>query len=292
MQRGNLMVGKRGLVMGVANEKSIAWGIAAAAAAQGAELAFSYQMEGFGKRLAPLADSIGSTIMIECDVAESGSVEACFDKLAGHWPTIDFVVHALAFSDKAELKGAYLDTSRDNFAATMMISAYSFTEVARAARKMMPDSGALLTLSFLGAQRSTPNYNVMGVAKAALEASVRYLAVDLGGESIRVNAISAGPMRTLAGAAITGARHIFRHAEENAPLRRNPSLDEVGRAGLYLLSDLSSGVTGEVHFVDGGFNSVGIPTRSRLGLYHSRFGHPHLGLLGARSRAPTPTHRQ
>ena len=259
MQRGNLMAGKRGLVMGVANEKSIAWGIAAAAAARGAEIAFSYQMEGFGKRLAPLAESIDSTIMIECDVAKPGSVEACFDKLAGHWPTIDFVVHALAFSEKAELKGAYLDTSRDNFAATMIISAYSFTEVARAARKMMPDGGALLTLSFLGAQRSTPNYNVMGVAKAALEASVRYLAVDLGSESIRVNAISAGPMRTLAGAAITGARHIFRHAEENAPLRRNPGLDEVGRAGLYLVSDLSSGVTGEVHFVDGGFNSVGLP---------------------------------
>jgi enoyl-[acyl-carrier protein] reductase I len=259
MQRGNLMAGKRGLIMGVANDKSIAWGIAAAAAQQGAEIAFSYQMEGFGKRLEPLARSIGSDIMIECDVAVPGAVERCFDSLAGHWPQIDFVVHALAFSDKAELKGAYLDTSRENFANTMMVSAYSFTEVARAARPLMSAGGALVTLSFLGAQRSTPNYNVMGVAKAALESSVRYLAVDLGGENIRVNAISAGPMRTLAGAAITGARHIFRHAEDNAPLRRNPGLDEVGRAGLYLISDLSSGVTGEVHFVDGGFNTVGIP---------------------------------
>ena len=259
MQKGQLLAGKRGLVMGVANEKSIAWGIAAAVAAQGAEIAFSYQMEGFGKRLKPLADSIGSTLLIECDVATDGAVESCFKKLAKNWPEIDFVVHALAFSDKAELKGAYLDTSRDNFINTMMISAYSFTEVARAARLMMPAGGSLVTLSYIGAQRITPNYNVMGVAKAALEASVRYLAVDLGGVSIRVNAISAGPMRTLAGSAITGARHILRHAEENAPLRRNPGLDEVGRAGLYLVSDLSSGVTGEVHFVDGGFNSVGIP---------------------------------
>jgi len=259
MNGGNLMAGKRGLVMGVANEKSIAWGIAAAAAEQGAEIAFSYQMAGFKKRLVPLASSIGSRIMIECDVAQPGAVESCFGTLAEEWPKIDFVVHALAFSDKAELKGAYLETSRENFANTMMISAYSFTEVARAARNIMPDGGALVTLSFLGAQRSTPNYNVMGVAKAALESSVRYLAVDLGGENIRVNALSAGPMRTLAGAAITGARHIFRHAEDNAPLMRNPGLDEVGRAGLYLVSDLSSGVTGEVHFVDGGFNTVGIP---------------------------------
>jgi enoyl-[acyl-carrier protein] reductase I len=259
MHCGNLMAGKRGLIMGVANEKSIAWGIAAAAAEQGAKIAFSYQMEGFGKRLEPLAKSIGSNIMIECDVAAPGSVEACFATLASHWPQIDFVVHALAFSDKSELKGAYLNTSRENFAKTMMVSAYSFTEVARAALPLMADGGAILTLSFLGAQRSTPNYNVMGVAKAALESSVRYLAVDLGSKNIRVNAISAGPMRTLAGSAITGARHIFRHSEDNAPLRRNPSLDEVGRAGLYLISDLSSGVTGEVHFVDGGFNKVGIP---------------------------------
>ena len=259
MQQGQLLVGKRGLVMGVANEKSIAWGIAAAAATQGAEIAFSYQMEGFGKRLKPLADSIGSRLLFECDVAADGAVENCFNQLAKDWPQIDFVVHALAYSDKAELKGAYLDTSRDNFINTMMVSAYSFTEVARAARPMMPAGGALLTLSYIGAQRITPNYNVMGVAKAALEASVRYLAVDLGGENIRVNGLSAGPMRTLAGAAIGGARHIFRHSEDNAPLRRNPGLGEVGRSGLYLISDLSSGVTGEVHFVDGGFNATAIP---------------------------------
>ena len=259
MQPAKLLAGKRGLVMGVANDKSIAWGIAAAAAAQGAEIAFSYQMEGFGKRLKPLADSIGSHILIECDVAAEGAVQSCFDDLAQHWPQIDFVVHALAYSDKAELKGAYLDTSRDNFTNTMMVSAYSFTEVARAARPMMADGGALLTLSYIGAQRITPNYNVMGVAKAALEASVRYLAVDLGGENIRVNGLSAGPMRTLAGAAIGGARHIFRHSETHAPLHRNPGLDEVGRSGLYLISDLSSGVTGEVHFVDGGFNTTAIP---------------------------------
>lgn len=262
MNTGNLLAGKRGLIMGVANDKSIAWGIAESAANQGAEIAFSYQMEGFGKRLAPLANSIGSRIMIECDVANEGSVDRCFAELATYWPTIDFVVHALAFSDKNELKGEYLETSRDNFANTMMVSAYSFTEVARAASTMMPSGGALLTLSFLGAQRSTPNYNVMGVAKAALEASVRYLAVDLGGQNIRVNAISAGPMRTLAGAAITGARHIFRHTEHNAPLKRNPGLNEVGRAGLYLVSDLSSGVTGEIHFVDGGYNTIGIPSET------------------------------
>ena len=259
MRPAKLLAGKRGLVMGVANDKSIAWGIAAAAAGQGAQIAFSYQMEGFGKRLKPLADSIGSNILIECDVAAEGSVQNCFDTLRQHWPQIDFVVHALAYSDKAELKGAYLDTSRDNFINTMMVSAYSFTEVARAARPMMANGGALLTLSYIGAQRITPNYNVMGVAKAALEASVRYLAVDLGSENIRVNGLSAGPMRTLAGAAIGGARHIFRHSEINAPLRRNPLLDEVGRSGLYLVSDLSSGVTGEVHFVDGGFNAIAIP---------------------------------
>ena len=223
------------------------------------QLAFSYQMEGFGKRLTPLAESIGSNILIECDVANEGAVQQCFDELATSWPQIDFVVHALAYSDKMELKGAYLETSRENFLKTMMISTYSFTEVAHAARPMMKNGGALLTLSYLGAQRIAPNYNVMGVAKAALEASVRYLSVDLGGENIRVNSLSAGPMRTLAGAAIGGARHIFRHSETHAPLRRNPTLDEVGRSGLYLISDLSSGVTGEVHFVDGGFNTVAIP---------------------------------
>ena len=262
MQERTLLAGKRGLVMGVANDKSIAWGIAEAAANYGAEIAFSYQIEGFRKRLAPLAKSIGSDILIECDVAKEGAVEQCFTELAAHWPAIDFVIHALAFSDKNELKGSYMNTSRDNFTNTMIISAYSFTEVARAASAIMPSGGAMLTLSFLGAQRSTPNYNVMGVAKAALEASVRYLAVDLGGQNIRVNAISAGPMRTLAGAAISGARHIFRHSEHNSPLQRNPGLEEVGSAGLYLVSDLSSGVTGEIHFVDGGYNSIGIPSES------------------------------
>ena len=254
-----LLAGKRGLIMGVANERSSAWGIAAAAADAGAELAFTYQMEGFGKRLRPLAESVGSDLMVECDVAHEGAVGKAFDWLAGHWSSVDFVIHALAFSDKNELKGGYLNTSRQNFNETMMISAFSFTEVAQAARQMMPDGGSLVTLSYIGAQRISPNYNVMGVAKAALEASVRYLAVDLGGQNIRVNALSAGPMKTLAGAAITGARHIYRHAETSAPLGRNPDINEVGRSRLYLVSELSSGVTGEVHFVDGGFNTIATP---------------------------------
>ena len=228
---GGILAGKRGLVMGVANERSSAWGIAAAAAEAGAELAFTYQMEGFGKRLRPLAESVGSDLMVECDVAHEGAVNKAFDWLAGHWSSIDFVVHALAFSDKSELKGPYYNTTRQNFTDTMMVSAFSFTEVAQAARHMMPDGGALLTLSYIGAQRISPNYNVMGVAKAALESSVRYLAVDLGGQNIRVNAMSAGPMKTLAGAAITGARHIYRHSEDSAPLRRNPDINEVGRSG-------------------------------------------------------------
>ena len=254
-----LLAGKRGLIMGVANERSSAWGIAAAAAEAGAELAFTYQMEGFGKRLRPLAESVGSDLMVECDVAHEGAVAGAFDWLAGHWSSVDFVVHALAFSDKNELKGGYLNTTRRNFTETMMISAFSFTEVAQAARGMMPNGGSLVTLSYIGAQRISPNYNVMGVAKAALESSVRYLAVDLGGQNIRVNALSAGPMKTLAGAAITGARHIYRYAETSAPLVRNPDINEVGRSGLYLVSDLSSGVTGEVHFVDGGFNTIATP---------------------------------
>ena len=259
MPTHGLLAGKRGIVMGVANEKSIAWGIARAAAAEGAEIAFSYQMASFGKRLKPLAESIGSNILIECDVSRKGDIETCFKKLSQKWSNIDFVVHALAYSEKAELKGAYLNTSRDNFMNTMMISAFSFTEVAQASRALMVNGGALLTLTYIGAQRITPNYNVMGVAKAALEASVRYLSVDLGKFNIRVNGLSAGPMRTLAGAAISGARHIYRHSEENAPLQRNPSLLEVSQSGLYLISDLSSGVTGEVHFVDGGFNTIAIP---------------------------------
>jgi len=255
-----ILSGKRGLIMGVANERSAAWGIAAAAASHGAELAFTYQIEGFRKRLEPLAASIGSSLLIECDVAEDGAIEKSFAELSTSWDSLDFVVHAIGFSDKSELKGAYYNTSRQNFADTMLVSAFSFTEVAAAARKMMPNGGSLLTMSYLGGVRTSPNYNVMGVAKAALEASTRYLAVDLGGENIRVNTLSAGPMRTLAGSAITGARHIFRHSEKHAPLGRNPDIEEVGRAGVYLLSDLSSGVTGELHYVDGGYHHIGVPS--------------------------------
>ena len=255
-----ILSGKRGLIMGVANERSAAWGIAAAAASHGAELAFTYQIEGFRKRLEPLAASIGSSLLIECDVAEDGAIAKSFAELSTSWNSLDFVVHAIGFSDKSELKGAYYNTSRQNFADTMLVSAFSFTEVAAAARKMMPNGGSLLTMSYLGGVRTSPNYNVMGVAKAALEASTRYLAVDLGGENIRVNTLSAGPMRTLAGSAITGARHIFRHSEKHAPLGRNPDIEEVGRAGVYLLSDLSSGVTGELHYVDGGYHHIGVPS--------------------------------
>ena len=255
-----ILSGKRGLIMGVANERSAAWGIAAAAASHGAELAFTYQIEGFRKRLEPLAASIGSSLLIECDVAEDGAIAKSFAELSTSWDSLDFIVHAIGFSDKSELKGAYYNTSRQNFADTMLVSAFSFTEVAAAARKMMPNGGSLLTMSYLGGVRTSPNYNVMGVAKAALEASTRYLAVDLGGENIRVNTLSAGPMRTLAGSAITGARHIFRHSEKHAPLGRNPDIEEVGRAGVYLLSDLSSGVTGELHYVDGGYHHIGVPS--------------------------------
>ena len=254
-----ILSGKRGLIMGVANERSAAWGIAAAAAKHGAELAFTYQIEGFRKRLEPLAASIGSSLLIECDVAQDEAIASSFAELGKSWDSLDFVVHAIGFSDKSELKGAYYNTSRQNFADTMLVSAFSFTEVAAAARKMMPNGGSLLTMSYLGGVRTSPNYNVMGVAKAALEASTRYLAVDLGGQNIRVNTLSAGPMRTLAGSAITGARHIFRHSEKHAPLGRNPDIEEVGRAGVYLLSNLSSGVTGELHYVDGGYHHIGVP---------------------------------
>ena len=253
-----LLAGKRGLIMGVANERSAAWGIAKAASEAGAEIAYSYQGEGLKSRVAALAEQTGSSLLIECDASTDSGVSDCFATLRKNWDSVDFVVHGIAFSDKSELKGAYLNTSRDNFAKTMRISCYSFTDVAREAQKMMPNGGALLTLSYLGGVRITPNYNVMGVAKAGLESSVRYLAVDLGGENIRVNGLSAGPMRTLSGAAITGARHIFRHSEENAPLGRNPDIDEVGRSALYLISDLSSGVTGEIHYCDGGFHHVGV----------------------------------
>ncbi len=256
----NLLAGKRGLIMGVANQKSIAFGIAKAAAAQGAELAFTYQNDMMGKRVIPLAEELGSNITIVNDVAEEGSAERVIDQLAKNWDNIDFVVHALAYADKEALAGDYMTVERDSFLNTMLISTFSFTEIAKAARPMMREKGgALVTMTYLGGPRITPNYNVMGVAKAGLEASVRYLAVDLGGEQIRVNALSAGPVKTLAGAAIGGARHVFRHSETHAPLGRNPDMDEVGRAGLYLISDLSSGVTGEVHYVDGGYHHTGVP---------------------------------
>ncbi|MDP6785928.1 MAG: SDR family oxidoreductase [Rhodospirillales bacterium] len=254
-----LMAGKKGLVMGVANDRSIAWGIAKTLSRHGAELAFTYQGEALGKRVAPLAASVGSTIVEPCDVEDAGSVEAVFAVLKRHWDRLDFVVHAVAYSDKDQLKGRYLDTSEDNFSRTMAVSCFSFTAVARGARDMMTDGGSLLTLTFSGSRRVMPSYNVMGVAKAALEASVRALAVDLGPANIRVNALSPGPMRTLAGSAIAGARHILRWAEQNAPLRRTLSLDDVGGAALYLLSDLSTGVTGETHHADAGYNVIGMP---------------------------------
>jgi enoyl-[acyl-carrier protein] reductase I len=257
-----LMAGKRGLIMGVANDKSIAWGIAQSLAAHGAELAFTFQGEAFERRVVPLAASVGSRITLSCDVGDEAKLDSTFAALAESWPRIDFVVHAIAFSDKAELKGRYADTSRANFRHTLDISCYSFTAVARRAAAMMTEGGSLLTLTYLGSQRTTPNYNVMGVAKAALEASVRYLAADLGEAAIRVNAISAGPMRTLAGSAIADARHTYRYHEQHAPLARNVTLEEVGNTALYLLSDLSRGVTGEIVSVDSGFHVIGIPRPS------------------------------
>ena len=254
-----ILAGKKGLVMGVANDRSIAFGVARAAREAGAELAFTYQNDMMAKRVVPLAESLGSGITMPCDVSGEGVAARVISTLGQHWESLDFVVHALAFADKSALQGDYMDVSRDVFLDSMLISAFSFTEMAAAARPMMKDGGSIFTLTYLGSQRITPNYNVMGVAKAALEASVRYLAVDLGGEGIRVNALSAGPVKTLAGAAIGGARHVFRHSETHAPLGRNPDMDEVGRAGVYLASDLSSGVTGEVHFVDGGFHHIGVP---------------------------------
>ncbi len=259
-----LMAGKRGLVMGVANDRSIAWGIAKALHAQGAELAFSYQGETFEKRVMPLARSLGAEFMRSCDADKAGDLEALFEGLSDHWGSLDFVVHAIAFSDKDELKGRYLDTTRENFARTLAVSCYSFTAIARQAAPLMANGGSLLTLTYLGATRVTPGYNVMGVAKAALEASVRYLAADLGPQGIRINAISAGPMRTLAGSAIADARFVFRWSQKHAPLRRNVDLEEVGNAGLYLLSDLSAGVTGSVHHVDAGYNLVGIPSPNQI----------------------------
>ena len=254
-----LMHGKRGLIMGVANDHSIAWGIAKALADQDATLAFTYQGEALGKRVKPLAASLGSTMMLPCDVEDIGSVDAVFAAIGERWGSLDFLVHAIAFSDKNELKGHYADTTRENFARTMLISCFSFTEVAKRGAALMPGAGSMITLTFGGSERVMPNYNVMGVAKAALEASVRYLAVDFGPRGIRVNAISAGPMRTLAGAGITDARLMFNFQKRHAPLRRSVTLEEVGGAALYLLSDLSTAVTGEVHYVDSGYNIVSMP---------------------------------
>ena len=253
-----LMQGKRGLIMGLANNKSLAWGIAQQLAAQGAELAFSYQGEALGKRVIPLAAELGSDFTFECDVSDMDALDSAFATLATRWPTIDFVVHAIGFSDKNELRGLYVDTSLENFLMTMNISAYSLVAVAKRARPMMTNGGSIVTLSYYGAEKVIPHYNVMGVAKAALEASVKYLANDLGRENIRVNAISAGPIKTLAASGIGDFRYILKWNEYNAPMRRNVTIDDVGGAGLYLLSDLASGVTGEVHHVDAGYNVIGM----------------------------------
>ena len=258
------MAGKRGLIMGVANDHSIAWGIAQMMASQGAELAFTYQGEAQCKRLKPLATSIGSQIMLPGDVEKDSDLDAVFARLERGWGSLDFLVHAIAFSDAKELKGRYVDTTRANFLKSLDISCYSFTAVARRAAGLMTKGGSLVTLSYLGAQRVMPSYNVMGVAKAALEASVRYLAADLGRDNIRVNAISAGPMRTLAGSAVGDARMVFKWNKSHSPLKRSVDLNHVGGAALYLLSDLAGGVTGEVHFVDAGFNVVGMPPTSDL----------------------------
>lgn len=253
-----IMAGKRGLVMGVANDHSIAWGIARTLSQHGAQIALTYQGEAFGRRVEPLAATIGAAPLMPADVQDDASLDAVFQRLGDDWGSLDFVVHAIAYSDKAELTGRYADTTRANFQRTMDISCYSFVDVSRRAALLMPQGGSLLTLTFLGAQRVTPNYNVMGVAKAALEASVRYLASDLGPLGIRVNALSPGPMRTLAGSAIAGARRVFKNSADSAPLRRNATLDEVGGAALFLLSPLGSGVTGEIVFVDGGHHAMGM----------------------------------
>jgi enoyl-[acyl-carrier protein] reductase I len=259
-----LMKGKRGLVMGVANDHSIAWGIAKQLAEHGAELAFTYQGEAFGRRVKPLAEKVGAKLVLPCDVEDSASIDSVFDALKDEWGTIDFVVHAIGFSDKNELKGLYANTTKDNFTRTMVISCYSFTEIARKAAEMMNTGGSMLTLTYAGSVRVMPNYNVMGVAKAALEASVRYLADDYGPKDIRVNAISAGPVRTLAGAGISDARLMFTYQQRNSPLRRTVTIDEVGGSALYLLSGLSSGVTGEIHYVDSGYHITSMPTLGEL----------------------------
>ena len=254
-----LMAGKRGLIMGLANDKSIAWGIAKALGEAGAELAFSYQGEAFGKRVEPLAASVGSDFLVDVDVTDDASLDACFGALKDRWGTIDFVVHAIAFSDKSELAGRFINTSRENFKTSLTISCYSFIDIARRASELMPDGGTLLTLTYQGSNRVTPYYNVMGVAKSALEAAVRYLANDLGPQKIRVNAISPGPMKTLAGAAIAGARATYRHSEANAPLRANATLEAVGGTAVWLASDYGACTTGEIVRVDGGYHVLGMP---------------------------------
>ena len=253
-----IMNGKRGIIMGVANDRSIAWGIAAAAAKQGAELAFTYQGDALEKRVRPLAESVGSNLIIPCDVSSDEAIDQTFNILKSKWETIDFIVHAIAYSDKEELKGEYLDTTRENFFKTMDISVYSFTAVAKRAAAMMPNGGSMITLTYYGAEKVMPHYNVMGVAKAALESSVRYLAADLGNNKIRVNSLSAGPIKTLAASGIGDFRYILKWNQYNSPLRRNVTLEDVGGCGVYLLSDLSTGVTGETHHVDCGYHVVGM----------------------------------
>jgi enoyl-[acyl-carrier protein] reductase I len=261
----NLMKGKRGLIMGVANDHSIAWGIARTLAAQGAELAFTFQGEALGKRVKPLAQSLNVELVLPCDVENPDSVDAVFETLRAEWGQLDFLVHAIAFSDKNELKGRYADTTRENFSRTMLISCFSFTELARRAAELMPETGgSMITLTFGGSMRVMPNYNVMGVAKAALEASVRYLASDFGPRGIRINAISAGPVRTLAGSGIGDARAMFAFQQKHSPLGRGVTLDELGGSALYLLSDLSGGVTGEIHYVDSGYNVISMPRPEEL----------------------------
>jgi len=258
------MKGKRGLVMGVANERSIAWGIAKTLAEEGAELAFSYQGDAFGKRVEPLAASVGSDLLVDVDVNNDASLDACFATLKERWGTMDFLIHAIAFSDKTELTGRFINTSRGNFQNSLTISCFSFIDVARRASELMPDGGSLITLTFQGSNRVSPNYNVMGVAKAALESATRYLANDLGPQKVRVNAISPGPMKTLAGAAIGGARATYRHTEENAPLRANATLDAIGGTAAWLCSDFGASTTGEVIHVDGGYHVLGFPQPANM----------------------------
>jgi enoyl-[acyl-carrier protein] reductase I len=264
VSQNGLMTGKRGLIMGVANDHSIAWGAARTLAAHGAKLAFTYQGDALGRRVKPLAASLGSEFVVPCDVEDIASVDAVFAEIKRNWGTLDFLVHAIAFSDKTQLTGRFADTTRENFLRTMLISCFAFVEAAKRAAALMPNGGAMITLTYNGGDRAMPNYNAMGPAKAALESSVRYLAVDFGGQKIRVNAISAGPIRTLAGAGIGDARYMFAFQQRHSPLQRGVTLDELGGAALYLLSDLSTGVTGEIHFVDSGYNVIAMPQPEAL----------------------------